>query len=352
MKRVLSLVLSLQLVSLPVSAQDKLESRKCGEFQLITESIEDFSAEACRLDAGAEDKDYKTPGANTQIRISEREYALTKNVGEAVDLVLLGLLRQKVKARFATKLKTLDLDNQKSFHDAYVRMQDKILDDGKSPKSQVRKLLTLFPDLENEILKDHPDYKPLICRYEVWKHNQATIRKIAIAMSVIELAALMVAAPIAASVIFTASMDKALLVSQLLIGGGVAGIIGGALQVQNDIANWDQVTAAKNAKMLLKFYTDIEKEIHKLQKEPEKNHAKIIELQKWMPTQVEMDQLRQTKKKAFKGYKNLFLGLTKVGLGVTMIYGGKELFEMLSQFEAGSPAADPTGGSVAPPWMN
>lgn len=351
MRRVLSIILSLSFI-FPAAASENLQTRKCGEFELITETLEDFSPEACRLDDGEEDRDYKTRGARTKIHLSEREFNLSKNVGEAVDRVLLDLMRKKVRARFADKLKTIDLGNEKSFHEAYLQMQEKILDDGKSPKSQVRKLFILFPDLEQEILKDHPDYKPLICRYEVWKHNQKILKNVALGLSVLQLAALMTAAPIAASVVFTANMDRAFLVSQILIGGGVAGVVGGALQIRNDIANWDQVTAAKNAKMLLKFYGDIDKEIKKLQKDPEKNRAKIVELEKWLPTSVELEQLKQTKKKEFKEYKSLFFGLAKVGLGVTMIYGGQQLFEMLSQFEAGAPASDPTGGSVAPPWMN
>jgi hypothetical protein len=352
MKKTISFLLAsiLTIMHSLAFASDKLSSRKCGEFELISESIEDYSTSACRIDDGIGDRGYKTPDAKTQIYVSRNEQSLIKNVGEAVDYVLLDIIRKKVKSKFQKKLSELNIQQEKSFYDAYIRMQNKILDDGKSAKSQVRKLLTLFPDLENEILQDNPEYKPLICRYEVWKHNRATIRKIAFTLTVIELAALLTAAPLAASVIFTASIDRALLVSQLLMTGGIAGIIGGALQIENNIATWDEVTAAKNAKMLLKFYNDIDNEIKKLQKEPDLNRQKILELQKWLPNHQEIEELKLTKKKQFKHYKDLFSGLTRVGLGITMVYGGKELFDMLSQFEAES--ATPASGSIEPPWMN
>jgi hypothetical protein len=352
-----TLVLAGQLLIPSVFAKEDLDfdksisTRKCGEFELLTETLDGFTSDACRIDDGIEDDRFKTIGGKTKIHVPEETLKISKNIGEVIDRVLLDLIRQKVQAKFSAKLALIDFQNEQTFYDAFISMQKKILNDGKAPKSQIRKLLILFPEIEEEILKDNPNYKSLICRYEVWKHNQAIIKKVALALSVIELAAFVGAAPIAGSIILTANIDRALLLSQILIGGGVAGVLAGALQVENDIANWDQVTAAKNAKMLIKFYSNIDNKIKQLKKDPVMNKEKILEMQKWLPTEPEREQLKKTKSMAFKEYKSLFFGLSKVGLGVTMLYGGDELFKMISKFQKDSPAGNPTSGSIDPPWM-
>lgn len=50
--------------------------------------------------------------------------------------------------------------------------------------------------------------------------------------------------------------------------------------------------------------------------------------------------------------KSLFFGLSKVGLGLIMLYGGDELFKMISKFQKDSPAGNPTSRSIDLPWMN
>ncbi|MFZ4715464.1 MAG: hypothetical protein ACOYL6_17195 [Bacteriovoracaceae bacterium] len=355
-KKIVSLIISIHFIIPTAFADQGLEakktisSKKCGDFEVVLDIADFETTEAYRCDDGIDDKKYKTPGGKVKLHVSEKTFSLVKNVDEVADLVLLNLIRKKIKVRFDEKLAKLDLTNQKPFYDAYIKMQNQILNDGKSPKRQIRKLLVLFPDIEKEIEMNNPDYKTLICRYEVWKHNQKIIKDIAIGFSILEMAALLAAAPIAASVVLAANVDKAYLLAQILIVGGAAGIIGGALQIQNDITKWDQVTASKNAKMLLKFYEQVEDEIKKLRKDQVANKEKIIEYQKWLPTESELQQLKQTKKLAFKEYKSLFLGLTKVGLGVVLVFGGSEVLKMLSNFEKESSLADPTTGSIAPPW--
>jgi hypothetical protein len=340
----------------PIDVSEVLNTRKCGEFKLISESMQEIefverASFACRIDQALQDVRHKTKGAITELHINDEVLQTAKNVGDVVDHVLLDLIREKINLRFNQKLATLDLSQNKTFEDAFKKMQKKILDDGKSAKSQVRKLLVLFPEVEAEILKENPEYKALICRHEVWKKNRKILRGVALGLTLVEMTALLAAAPIAATIVMTANIDRALLLSQILMVGGAAGVLAGALQIENSIANWDNVTAAKNAKMLLKFYSGIESEIKKLQKDPIANQAKIQELQKWLPTTPEMEQLKLTKKKQFTEYKNLFMGLTKVGAGVAMVYGGDQLLQMVKQFEADS-VVDPSAGSIAPPWMN
>jgi hypothetical protein len=340
----------------PVDVSEVLNTRKCGDFKLLSETVQEIEnlahdSYACRVDDGINDVRHKTKGAVTELHVRNEVLETAKNVGDVVDRVLLDLIREKINYKFNQKLKTLDLQQDKSFEQVYRSMQKKILDDGKSAKSQVRKLLVLFPEVEDEILKENPEYKALICRHEVWKKNRKILRAVALGLTLVELTALLAAAPIAATIVITANIDRALLLSQILMVGGVAGVLAGALQVENSIANWDNVTAAKNAKMLLKFYNDVEDEIKKLQKNATANEAKIRELKKWLPTTPEREQLKLTKKKEFAEYKNLFFGLTKVGAGVAMIYGGDQLLQMINQFEAES-VVDPSGGSISPPWMN
>jgi hypothetical protein len=339
-----------------IDVDEVLSTRRCGDFKFLSESVEESvspgrESYACRLDDGVNDKRHLTIGAMTQLHVSHELLETSKDVADVVDKVLLDLVREKIKTKFDQKLKELHLTPDDPFEKAYRTMQIKILDDGKSAKSQVRKLLVLFPDIEDQILKDNPEYKALICRHEVWKKNRKILRAVALGFTLVELSAILVAAPLTATIILTANLDRALLLSQILMVGGTAGVIGGALQIGNSISNWNSVDAAKNAKMFLKFYRGIEEEIRKLKKNPDENRDRILELQKWLPTAPELEQLKLTKKKQFNEYKNLFWGLTKFGAGIVMIYGGDQLLKMILEFQSES-VTDPTTGSISPPWMD
>ena len=367
--KLLSFILAFELI-MPIQAFAKKEVedgaevdiRACGNFVIKADQEDDFaSPTVCRTDDKITDKRWKTKDAEVELHVSKSQLAKAKSPKQLMDQVLLEMIQQKVKAKLESFAWLNSIENIKSedpavkkqikeVTDKYEEFKKQVLkDDGKGAKHEVQKLLTLYPDIEDEILQSHPDYKPLICKYELHKHREKILKICAKTLAISAAIVTLVGGP-ATAYFWIPALPKI-----LMIAGG-AETIAGALKIGDAIVKWDDVRAANTAKTLLQFNKENEDLLSKLKKDPEKNKEAIKYLQDHRLSSSEIDRLKNVKKLKRKEYTQLLGGLMNTAFGAAAIYGGVWAGKQFMDFKAKAPAnvTDPyvpptTGGGYTGP---
>ena len=214
----------------------------------------------------------------------------------------------------------------------YKEFEKEVLaDEGKGPKHEVQKLLTLYPDIEAQILEEHPEYKPLVCKYELHKHREKILKICAKTLAISAMIVSLVGGPA------TAYFWIPALPHILMIGGG-ASVLAGGLKIGDAIVKWDDVRAANTAKALLKFNKENEDLIARLKKDPAKNMDMIKYLQEHRLSSSEIDRLKNIKKLKRKEYAELLGGVLNTAFGAAAIYGGLWAGKQFMDFRTTKPA--------------
>ncbi len=325
------------------------EMKNCGKFTVYKEFNGKDEIEVCRLDEALTDTVKKTKGAEVQIGISENLLNTFDDVSEVIDAALLVQVKEKAKSRIETVLggwekSVCSISTEKECKDIQEDISNirKSLEDEKiAPKKQIIKYLTIFPDIEDEIVAKNPEYKPLICKYEIWKHRQKVIKTIAKWLGRASLLTLLVAAPVVGYFSITSA-------PALMIGGGIGEVIANGAKIKVRVSEWSEVKAATLSKKLLGFYNDVQNLIDVLNKDQNKYKDEITKLQKLLPAQNEMNRLKDVKKLKTKAYKELVGGILGTAFGVAAVWGGLELYKRFADFRTDTPAVNTNQPTVDP----
>lgn len=329
--------------------QYEYESKKCGQFTVITDFESDSNLRVCREDNGVLDENFKTKGGSTVIYVPESIAQSGKKASRIIDSVLLIEIKKKAEE----KLKALDeifklpetAETQELKEDVR-ELKSMILESNKSPIHQIRTILSVYPDIEDEIVKENPEYKALICKYEVWKHRREVIAKVAKITGKI-LTGLILASTIATGVAFMGVFSIAMM-GPIFVALGVAEIGAGGFQMFGAFSNWDDVRAGKIAKQLLNFDKELSAYIKLLQKEPTKNKQIILELQAVQLSETDKKELKDLKKLKNKRIKDVVNGSLKVVLGGMSVWGGHLLNKRFKDFTSDQDAVISNDGGVDP----
>ncbi|MBC7691700.1 MAG: hypothetical protein H7222_08005 [Methylotenera sp.] len=333
-------------------AQDKsaFESRKCGNFKIEADLSESGDPLVCRTDDGMGTRRYKTKHAQVQLHVPQAMIDISRDSSEIIDRVLLDTLQSKVDDRFKKTFGWVDSLEDKAqaadLRKAFTALKEKILDQKESePKHQIRKWLALYPELEEEMTREHPEFAPLICRYEVWKHRESFLKSVGMAAGALGGIGVLLAGPLA-WYLWVPALPK------ILLAAGALKLGSGALKVQGAVAGWDKVKAATLANKMLKLYDETQDYINELRKNPNaENLALIKSLQSQLPSEQELTHLKEVK----RGKKRTFLavgsGLWTSSFGLAAVYGGLKAMKLFSDFKTDAPAqvTNPVGtGGVGP----
>lgn len=275
-----SLMIVIELASLAAPTLSHASKRKCGSLDVVTDIPEGDSPHVCRTGDPWEQRGYQTRGARLQLHVPSSMTEGARNAGEIGDRVLLDLLRSKVSERFEKSFSYINADLGTSAKAEEIRRElaslkseifseDQGYDDQPRAKRQIRRLLVLYPQLEDEIVAEHPEYRPLICRYEIWKHRQKILKTVSKVLSVAGTVAVLVGG------VATAYLWMPALPAVLLTGGALQ-TAGSTIKVAQVIDSWDEVAAGKYAARVLEVYDDTEKLIKKLKKDPNSDPSRSV----------------------------------------------------------------------------
>ncbi len=346
-----SLMILIELASLAAPTLSHASKRRCGSLDVVTDIPEGDSPQVCRIGDPWEQRGYQTRGARLQLHVPSSMTEGARNAGEIGDRVLLDLLRSKVSERFEKSFSYINADLGTSAKAEEIRKElaslrseifseDQGYDDQPKAKRQIRRLLVLYPQLEDEIVAEHPEYRPLICRYEIWKHRQKILKTVSKVLSVAGTVAVLVGG------VATAYLWMPALPAVLLTGGALQ-TAGSTIKVAQVIDGWDVVAAGKYAARVLEVYSDTEKLIKKLKKDPNADPEQIRELQDSLPSPQQIAELREIKKGRAKAWRRIISGVMGTALGIGAMYGGIQALDRLGDFTTQGPAtvSNPYGGS-------
>lgn len=322
-------------------------NRRCGSLDVITDIPEGDSPQVCRSGEPWEQRGYQTRGARLQLHIPGSMAEGARNAGEIGDRVLLDLLREKVAERFGKSFAYINADLGSSPKAEEIRkelaeLRSQIFStdpDQPRAKHQIRRLLVLYPLLEDEIVAEHPEYRPLICRYEVWKHRQKVLKTVSKVLSLAGTVAVLVGGAATAYLWMPA-------LPAVLLAGGALQTAGSTVKVAQVIDSWDEVSAGKYAARVLEVYADTDKLIKKLKKDPNADPDQIRELQDSLPSQQEIAHLREVKKGRAKAWRRIISGVMGTALGIGAMYGGIQALDRLGDFSTSGNAtiSNPSSG--------
>ena len=351
-KRILSLIMIFQM-AFPLSlwARDKEEydSKKCGHFKIISDVDNNNTMTACRLDSGVLDRDNKTKNSETNVYAPAAIVEAAKNSSRIIDEVLLA----EVKKMAQEKMKPLEAiynlpDNKETIDlkEAVTEFKKMILESDKSAIHQIRIILSVYPQMEDELRKNHKDYDALLCKYEVWKHNREILAKFAKITGKVMTALLLVASVGTAIPAFMGVFSITVL-GPILLGLGIAESATGGFKMFATLKNWDDVPAGRIGKLRLRFNGELVSYIDDLQKEPVKNEHEILELQKLLLSSQEKKEMKDLRKQKNSRIKALVSSSLEIMLGAASVAGGSFLKARFNNFNPKG-AAQTTGGGVNP----
>ena len=338
---------------------EEVDIHACGVFKIIADLPEDETSNVCRIDDRRNDGKFKTKDAAVDVHISQAVLNHAKSGRQILDQVLLNMIHELVQKKIDSFAWVHAVENEKNVNpdvaktisevkEKYAEFVKEVMtDEGKGPQHEIRKLLTLYPDIEAQILELNPSFRPLICRYELRKHRIKILQGFAKGLAIAASIAILAGGP-ATAYFWIPALPKI-----LMIAGGVESLTG-VLKIGTAIAKWDDVRAASTAKTLLAFYKDNDELLKKLQKDPTRNAAMIAYLQDHRPSPSELDRLKDIKKLKRKEIAHLLGGLLNTAFGAAAIYGGVWAGKQFSDFKATTPAhvtdpyTPPNGGGSNP----
>jgi hypothetical protein len=320
-----------------------ISSKKCGDFYVV-ESNSTMNESTC-LGNGlyTDEQNYKTPDSQVLVFADKEIFKLTNKSQEIIDYVLYQKVLQKVKERFSEAFEFAKESKEpellKALKDAEKELFQK---DSKNPKKETQKILSLFPDIEDEILEETPDYKPLICQYQARKHREKNLRKFSRVLSAIGMVGGL-SGIIAAGIINIPMMPVAFYALSFVK------MSSGTLKIRNAVANWNEVQSAKVAKRLLKVFDQAKKELDSLEEENKtlnklhktkdadalivENNERISSLKKGIEeNNFLMKDLRSQIKSGKRIKRELISGAIDTSLGAFAFWGGNFSSKQLANF--------------------
>lgn len=342
LKKILSLVLVSQFI-LPWAAMAKeknhYESKKCGEFIIISNTHSNAQISVCRNDNGVMDDGNKTPEGITQIVAPEAIVEGARNSSKIIDEILLKEVKERAEKKlegFKTITDLPDNKDTKELKEQVAAFKKLILESKKGAIHQIRTILSVYPEIEDELITDHPEYKTLLCKYEVWKHRREILEKVTKISA--KIVSILLVLGTAGTVVAFFGLFSIAMMGPIMMALGATEVGIGGLQIFSSIENWDDVRAGGIAKKLLKFDKELHDYIVLLQKSPEKNKKEILELQKLTLSSNDIKDLKNLKKVKNKRIKELIGGGIKMVLGTATFIGGAALKERFSDFHTNDPA--------------
>ena len=331
------LVSSFFLPSLSFAAKDKSKyaSKTCGEFILLDDVKDEEAGYACRLDDGLMDFNYKTPQGRSEIHVTHAIFEGNKDSSRVIDELILQELRKKVAAKLLPLKKIEDLPDGPETEDLkkeVKKFKEMVLDESKKPIHQIRMILSVYPDLEDEILKESPEYKTLFCKYEVWKHKKELLLKISrVSSKVVTGLALLGSLPLGVVSFF--GLFSIQTFASILVAVGVVRSASGAFDLTQVLGNWDDVRAGRIAKEALVVDNRIGELLVTLQKDPKPNAEKIHALRSLRLSAKDVKDLKQVKKLKGERSRQLISSAVKIVLGAVAVKAAFSLKERFSDFE-------------------
>ena len=343
MKKIISSMIIFQFL-IPIQAfaakdKTKFDSKKCGDFVIISDVDSTNQIEVCRLDNGVMDRELHTREAKTVIHAPDAIVESAKSSSQVIDIVLL----QEVRARAQKKLEGLkkieELPENDQTHELKENakwLKEFVLSNKHSAIHQIRTILSVYPDIEDDLVKENPDYKSLLCKYEVWKHRREILNKVAKITSKIVTIALILGTA-ATGIGFFGLLSMASM-GPIMIALGATEVGAGGFQIYGSLLNWDDVRAGKLAKHLLSLNSGVNDYIKELQKDPTKNAVLIKEFQEITLSKKDIEDLKDIKKLKNDRIKELINGSFKVLIGASTVAGGVFLKSRFSEFKTDGPA--------------
>jgi hypothetical protein len=126
----------------------------------------------------ANGSDFKTPESSVFVGLPADTPHTMKNINKVIDNYLYIFLREKVEDRFDQHMELAKKLKNPELNEYILKVKNELFNDQESPKKQIRKFLTLYPDLIFELQNEFGnDLKPLICRYELPKYYTGIAKK-------------------------------------------------------------------------------------------------------------------------------------------------------------------------------
>lgn len=353
MKKLISTILLFQFLLGPVassasSGEEKIrereiyESKRCGTIKLVEHESLDFNAEpnVCRLDAGLLDESFKTQKGETEIYYSSSMLDMSKSTSKIIDQILLDKILVMAKKRlegFNLINNLPESEDKKEILEEINKFKELLLNSKKGAIHQIRTILSVYPDIQDELIKQNPDYKALICKYEVWKHKREIFLKIAkISSKIVSIAVLMGAIVLPVVGIFGYISVASL--GPLFIAMGGAQIGFSSANIMATILNWDEVRTGRMAKKLIEADEQIGQYIKVLQKDPQKNSNLILQLRPLLLSETTKKELKELKKIKNNHLKSVITNSLRVFSGIALIAAGNALNSHFKDFKTNDPA--------------
>lgn len=336
--------LFLFILSFNIFADAKVHSRKCGEF-IIIEETHLMETVLCQTnqDSNTDDSTYKTPNSKLTIVPSEELLSLTHKSQKILDYVLYEKVLEKVKERFDETFEFAKSSNEPELLDALTKARESILSEKKvNPRNEIRKFLALFPEIENELIKENPEYKPLLCQYEAWKHREKFLRRFSRVLGIIGTVA-------GISGIIAASMLNIPMLPVAFYALSVVKMTSGTLKMRNAVATWSDVQTAKVAKKMIRVFDEAKDQLDDLEKhkktllKEEKSPAITQEIketeEKIKSLSLALDENKKLMKDLKKDVKagktikrELVSGILDTTIGAFALWGGNIASNQLKDF--------------------
>lgn len=332
MIKIINFILIFQLILSSISYADdenSYESKKCKLFFNVSE-VEGLSEEVqiCK------------EGSQVNLAVPKDMFDLNQSTSRIIDEILLQKILPLAQKRMSgfDVINTLPESKEKEELIEEVNNYKKILlPTKKNAIHQIRTILTLYPDIERELITQDPSNAALICKYNVWRHRREILGRVATISSKIVSLALIVGSLTASGAVVFGAMSASSL-GPLMIALGAGQTVAAGFEFFATVQNWDDVRAGRWAKARLEIDDNVKKKIKELEKDPANNQALIDSLQSTSLLAYERKELKELNKVKNKRIKTIVTSSIKAITGILAIYGGASIKDHFKDFKTTEPA--------------
>jgi hypothetical protein len=318
-----------------------LESKQCGMVSIQYSEGFDKKDQVCRLDNSLSDIQNLTPMANVSILIGNDISSHIKSS----EKILYEVLLQKIAPLVEERIKPLDkiggLELPGKIREETLKdlkeFKDKLFSSKRSARSKLETFFDLYPDLADEILKENPEFRPLVCRFDVWKKRKDKWMKgLRISSKVLAWTAIIASLPTLGAG-FVGAFPVTIL-GPIYKALGLAQIGLSASSLTGHLLTLNELSSARLAKDYLRIDNELSKTLKNLQKEPEKNQNSIREIQAMQLSEAQKTSLKDVKRDGAKKKRQMIGSLLQLTLGVIEFKFGDFLNEHFKNYESSGPA--------------
>jgi hypothetical protein len=321
-----------------------VETKRCGDFYILENSI---SAETVICQDNSEyksdDKTYKTKNSEIVVAPSKEILELSHNSQKILDRILYEKVKELVKKKFEETFAFARSSNEPDLLKALQDAEKALFKEKNiNPKKEVQKFLSLFPDIERSLILEDPNYKPLLCQYEVHKHREKFLRKFSRVLGIIATVG-------GASGVIAAGMLSLPMIPAAFYALSVLKVSSGTLKIRNSLSTWTDVHSEKVAKKLLNVYEALDEEkeeleknnknLKKLKSTPDllvtinQNNERILQIDKHLKeSKPQILILKKTVTQGKRIKRELISGILDTGLAAVAYLGGDFSAKQLKDF--------------------